>query len=154
MKISLNTVGTLLALLVVGSLVLNTVKNPLAAQGAWLQTELASLSPEWAAAGESSVNLDELRAVISSRGDLWQRLIAPPPPPPVVINVLEKLQGVQVTRQTMGTGKELRIKLITPSEPRGKWFGIGDQINGATLREINDNQVVFAVGEFTGALSR
>jgi hypothetical protein len=154
MKLSPQHIGIAALIAIVGLLAFNTVKSPVSDQNAWLESELANLSPDWQATSAADVNFQKSLSVINSKAILWDRLVAPPPPPKSVINVLEKLQGVQVTKQVMGSGNTLKIKMVTPSEPRGKWFGVGDQINGVEIREIGKDSVLFGVGEFTATLSR
>lgn len=139
-------------------LIYNFLRSPIAEKDAWLQTELASLSADWEAGDAAEVNLQAARDVITSKPALWRRLIAPPPPPRQPINVLDRLQGIQVTRQTMGSGETIKIRMVTPQAPRGAWFKKGDVINGAVIKEISSTSVVFSVmdqgQEYLGTLLR
>lgn len=158
MKRLIEIVGIVAAVVIVGLIGINYSRNPVLPREAWLQSQLAQLSPDWSAEETVHVNSEELVGVIQSKPSVWDRLIAPPPPAPKPVNVMEKLQGVKVTRQRMGSGDSVKLKLTTPAAPRGAWFGKGDNINGATIKEITDSEIVFSVmdngKEYTGSLKR
>jgi len=74
---------------------------------------------------------------------LWEELVPPPPPPPPPPeqppNLKDKLKGVTPMKAQIGD----RLKIRVPSSPKGALFGVGDNINGLVISEINKDYVVF-----------
>jgi hypothetical protein len=78
---------------------------------------------------------------VVENGHLWRPVVTPRVAPPEPPNLAEKLKGVQ-PRETM-VGQKVRI--ATPGNPRGEFYGVGDMINGTRIERIADGYVVFAV---------
>ena len=50
------------------------------------------------------------------------------------------LGEVKATRQQVGD----KVKFLVPDNPRGEFKGVGDSINGATIKSISRAEVVFS----------
>ncbi len=88
------------------------------------------------------------RGAVEARPALWQELVEPPPPPPPpppkpepCPDLQQMLQGVEATRQQIGSA----VKLITPDNPRGEFFEVGDTVNGVTLEAVSRQRVTFTI---------
>lgn len=93
--------------------------------------------------GSASIDFAALEENVVERDDLWDQLIAPPPQRPSPPDLAGALRGVTVTRESMGSGQDLRVRIRTSSDGRGSWKGVGDEVNGLTIIEITSDSVVF-----------
>ena len=56
------------------------------------------------------------------------------------------LAGIEPSlRSKIGRGESLKIRIATPANPRGAFMGVGEIINGCTIKEIQDDAVSFTV---------
>ncbi len=97
--------------------------------------------------GRAALDLAALEANVVERDDLWDQLVAPPPQRPNPPDLAGPLRGVTITRESMGSGDDLRVRVRTASDRRGSWMGEGDVVNGLTILEINSDSVVFGKRE-------
>ncbi|MFP4190803.1 MAG: hypothetical protein ACLFU6_01910 [Candidatus Hydrogenedentota bacterium] len=93
--------------------------------------------------GSASIDFAALEENVVDRDDLWDQLISPPPERPDPPDLAGALRGVTVTRESMGSGEDMRVRIRTSSDSRGSWKGVGDEVNGCTIIEINSDAVVF-----------
>ena len=137
--------GILATVSVLTFVILNAVRNPIAARREQLRIELAAVPSERVDVGPLSrpVDIDAVQQSISGKEKLWQELIPPPPPPPPPPapppDIAKMLEGVQPTRQQIGDA----IRIIVPGNPRGARCAVGDTINGVTIKEITPTEVIF-----------
>lgn len=90
---------------------------------------------------------DEWRNILSKRPEIWDALTeppAPPPPPkpkpPEKPKLAEMLKGVRPLRAQVGQ----KVKIITPEDQKGSFYGIGDKIKGCTIKAIDKKTVTFS----------
>ncbi len=91
------------------------------------------------------LNYDDLQYAIAAKPDLWAPLTeaakAAAKPPD-----LEKiLQGVSISRNTVGSGADVKIKIMTPENRAGEWVAVGSKVRGLTVKSIDGRRgsVVF-----------
>lgn len=84
---------------------------------------------------------------ITTNAKTWNALVpepppvvAPPPPPAECDPIENMLQGVVPTRRGMGD----KVRIITPQNPRGDYYIVGDAINGCTIDAITKTEVTFS----------
>lgn len=110
------------------------------------------------------LDYDRLQSAIKSKPSLWRELVAPPPPapppPPAAPpppNLSEMLKGVAVASGQMGLGETARVPIQVPGKGRA-FYGVGDTINGLTIKSISRGEVVFSLvadgKEYTAVLRR
>ncbi len=93
--------------------------------------------------GSASIDFAALEEDVVERDNLWDELISPPPQRPSPPDLAGALRGVTVTRESMGSGNDMRVRIRTSSDSRGSWMGVGDEVNGLTIIEITSDSVVF-----------
>ena len=115
---------------------------------------------------ESEANYDAIVAVIVDKTTLWKELVPPPPPPkprprPVKKPDLKKmLEGVVASSrlQIIGAGGRILLDVKTPKDRAGSWLGVGDKVNGVTIKKITKDAVLFSLmsnkKEYTYSLPR
>lgn len=139
--------GTLATLGIFAFILLNVVQNPVAAQREQLRIQLAEVPAMRVDVGPltTQVDIEAIQHSISGKEKLWQELIPPPPPPPPPPepppDLVKMLEGVQPTRQQIGSA----IRIIVPGNARGGRFEVGDEINGVKIQEITPTEVVFSL---------
>lgn len=138
------------AVMCVGWIALQAVRNPMHAREDALETTLAGVAG-------NSIDLPNsakppllmLRPQIVGKKALWSELVAAPPAPPkpqADPNLKEKLKGVTATRQTIARGDAVLVKFyLGPQDKAGAWKTVGEDINGLTIREITTEAVVFGI---------
>lgn len=153
-------------LVVTGSLVfvsLHAIRNPMHERLAVLETDMASVHyvPEEYVTN-SNANYSAIVAGIVRKTAVWKELVAPPvkkvkpKPPPDLEKMLE---GVIASRRVqIGRGDKLSIKISSPQNRRGKFMGVGDEVNKLRIMEISDESVLFRLKsggkEYTYSLPR
>ena len=141
-----------------GLIVWGLVSNPVAVRRSLLNERLSITAPpdETAAKQDDYATLEN---AIGAKPALWKPLIVRPqqqtPPPD-----LEKLLGeVAIGSGQIGSGNSVRIKILTSkADRRGQWVTKGDVVNGLTVQEITETEVVFSLvqgdKEYTTTLPR
>jgi hypothetical protein len=156
-------ISILATVLMAGAAVSGLVMSPMNARRAELAENLAEASVVTLDIPETPVpDYEAMVSGINERPALWQPLVEkpapppPPPPPPPDWNAI--LQGVEVTRQKIGSGADLKVRIITSPQSRGDWMQVGGRINDAVIKEITETHVVFSVmkdgKEWTHRLAR
>lgn len=115
---------------------------------------------------ESDADYDAIVSGIVRKSTLWKELVPPPPPPKVRPKPVKKpnfakmLQNVLVSKRMwlIEPGGRLVIQVKTKENRRGSWMGAGDEVNGVTIKKINEKNVVFSFRsnnkEYTYSLPR
>lgn len=115
---------------------------------ALLEQRLAAV-PKHAAAEET---MDwpwaEWEQNITANAKLWSGLVPPPPPPappppppPQRPDMAAMLKDVYPTRRGVGN----KVRIVTPQNPRGDYYSVGDAINGCTIERVEKTEVVFTL---------
>lgn len=82
---------------------------------------------------------------IAERASLWQPLVTPPQAPPQEPDwktILGDLKILQVIEGDAG----IRVKVrLNAGDARGQWLTKGSAVNGATVREITEKGIIFAI---------
>jgi len=135
-------------------LVRNAVRDPMDARRRALEQNLARIKVEENAAGAARTpSLDAIETAITSRETLWTALV--PSETPSARPDLDKiLAGVVATRHGIGP----RVRILTPLNPAGDLYGVGDLIHGVAITSITDEAVVFSLTQdgqtYTKTLAR
>ena len=152
-----------------GVFVVRAANDPAAAHRRELTQALAAVGEQRPAREHFVVRpeLDygRLQSSIKSRPALWRELVPPPPPPappppppPPPPNLGEMLRGVSVQRGQIGSGDAVQVPINVPGAGGRAFYGVGDVINGLTIKAIDNRQVVFSLmhdgREYTTALRR
>lgn len=97
------------------------------------------------ASATQAVNYEDIQYAISAKPDLWAPLteaakaaIKPP-------DLEQILQGVTISRNTVGSGADVKIKIMTPENRAGEWVAVGSKVRGLTVKSIDGRRgsVVF-----------
>lgn len=137
------TGGTCLAL-AVAALAWKALNNPVAGRRAAFEQRLSSVGGMPVAGSESEEASEDPWRSIAVKANLWEPLIEPPAPKKQAPDLAKMLQGVRVTRDKMGQGDDLKVRVKGGKrEPRGRWVGVSDTVNGLTVKSITDDAVVF-----------
>ncbi len=109
---------------------------------------------------QEDVNYEEIQYAIAAKPNLWTPLTqvakAAAKPP----DLGKMLEGVTISRRTVGSGENVKISIITPENRAGQWVGIGGTLRGLTVKSIEPRggKVVFMMSfqgrEYTYSLSR
>lgn len=122
-----------------------SVLNPYESRQASLQTELANIKPVEVKHETLQANFDRWRQTIGGKPSVWQELVPapppPPPPPPKPPNVKDKLAGLKITRQGIGS----KVRIMSKENPKGVFVGAGDSINGLEVKEVTKTSVTFSL---------
>lgn len=107
--------------------------------------QLAAIEPVEMRYEKQSWPYEEWQEKLASRPALWKELVKPPPPPkaapPPPPDLAKILAGVTAGRQQVGD----RAKIMTPGDKRGSFMGVGEQVNGCTIKEVSKKEVVFVM---------
>lgn len=79
---------------------------------------------------------------------LWQELIVAPARPSRPVrppDMRKKLEGVVVTRASVGSGDTLKVLIKSTDNPRGTFMGVGEKVNGTTILRIDKRSVLFVL---------
>lgn len=137
--------------LIAATMLWNLVFSPMDAARAALEEELAKVPTHAGTAESMDHDFTQLHEQIAAKPALWQELIAPPappapkpaapPPPPSTPDVAAMLQDLGMAPGQIG---KLRMKVITPANPRGDWMKVGDSYNGCRLLSFTREEAVFS----------
>ena len=145
MERTITVLCALLLVVVVAAAGLQIVFNPMNARRTTLENQLAKISPVDVEFERRDLDVDSVQKKLASKPGLWVELVPPPPPPPppppTPPNLEEKVKGVTFGRQQVG-GK---VKMTKPGDAKGSFVGVGDQVNGLTVKEITKTTVVLAL---------
>jgi len=99
--------------------------------------EVEFKSPDW--------NYEAWHGSLAAKPALWTELIEPPPPtpppPPPPPNLKKMAAGITVGRQAVGD----KAKFFAPGDSRGTYLGVGDTIQGLTIKEVTRKQVTLSL---------
>ncbi len=151
--------GGAIFLLLCGVLVWQIVDNPLEEQREWLNAELTAVRNAERGGDEyRAADFAGMEDAIRGKDQLWRPVVPEPEQAPPTPDLDAMLRGVSITRESMGSGDSLRVRVRTSGNRRGEWKGVGDQVNDLTIKEITDSAVVFSLvshgTEYTKELSR
>lgn len=137
--------------LIVAMMLWNLAFSPMSAERAALEAELAQVPASAGVAEAMAHDFTQLHAQIAAKPALWQELVGPPAPPtpkPVVPPAPPSTPDVAAMLQDLGMAPgqigKLRMKVITPSNPRGDWMKVGDTYNGCRLISFTREEAVFS----------
>lgn len=138
-----------IGIIIAAALAFTVLNSPTTERRDGLERDLiAAATPDQDTDLVSGQNFRQMRKDINAAGHLWKPLIpAPPRPKPKAKppNLEGMLKGVTAPRRTQ-IGN--RIKLITnPGNPRGDYYGVGDEVKGLTIIAIDEDNVEFALTE-------
>lgn len=124
------------------------VHNPMDEHASALDAELAAIQPAPAEySTDSGLNFERIYADVEGKSGLWNELVAPlpkpkPKPKPAAAPDLAKLlKGVSPGRNQVGS----RVQIKTPTDRKGSYLGVGDQVNGVVILEIKRTEILFGI---------
>lgn len=150
----------------VAYVVYRQIGNPYTDREAKLREDLSNVvAPEVTYVTTSDVDYQTLHQEVLAKPALFRELIppppppeAPPPPPPPPPDLVKMLEGVIATKATITKNGQPAAKIRTAADPRGDFKNVGDKVNGVTIKEITDQEVIFALTanekEYTHTLKR
>lgn len=136
--------GVGLLAVLVGLIVLNAVQNPVAAREKDLDYAIASIeAPPAPPPTTPGLSYAELEQAITGKPSVWKALIDAPPPVKKAPDLADMLKGVQVTRDVMGSGDSMKVRIRTPENRMAAWKGKGDVVAGLTIESVTAESVTF-----------
>ena len=146
MQRGLYLVGLAALAVLLALLVLNALQNPVSHKYANVEAALAQVSPAPLDLHTTpDLPYSEINRAILAKPKLWQPLVDAPPPTPNVPNLAKMLQGVTVTRDQIGLGENMKVRIRgAEGDTKGQWVGKGDMVNGLSLKAVTDRALVFS----------
>ncbi len=145
MERTITVLCALLIVVVAAAAAMQIVFSPMGARRASLEDQLAKISPVDVEFERRDLDVDSVQKKLASKPGLWVELLAPPPPPPPPPpkppNLEEMAKGVAFGRQQVGD----KVKMTKAGETKGSFVGVGDAVNGLTVKEITKTSVVLAL---------
>ena len=146
---SLPLLFVFLSLGLVGWTVLNGVRDPMESRRQRLEARLMDVAPDPDAyTAPIAVEVALSYESIHENAALWRELIAAPPAPPHYVmppNLRKKLEGIVLTRNSIGSGDTLKVLIKSTDNPRGTFMGVGEKVNGVTILKIEKRSVLFGL---------
>ena len=136
---------SLLLVVAISAAGLQIAFNPMGERRTTLEDQLAKISPVDVEFERRELDVDSVQKKLASKPGLWVELLAPPPPPPPPPPKPPKLEemakGVAFGRQQVGD----KVKMTKAGEAKGSFVGVGDVVNGLTIKEITKTSVVLGL---------
>jgi hypothetical protein len=121
------------------------VHNPLNAERKALRAQLASIKPSERDLKAADADINALQKRLAEKPGLWEQLLPPPeppkPPPPAPPKLEELVKDISFGRQQVGS----KVKVTKPGDAKGSFLGVGDTVNGLTIKEISKTAVVLSM---------
>ncbi len=130
------------AILAIGIMLLNTLRNPMAARRSDLAQRLEQAMPQSRDLDDTGPDFEAIQGAIKNKPALWRELIPPPPPPPpkrVPPDFDKLLKGVSPTHQQVGD--KIRVNIGDSY----RWMEVGDKYNSLTLHQLKSDKAIFAI---------
>lgn len=139
--------SALWAVVCVTSIAWNAVRDPMAARSRALGDRLSAVRSINEPPPESDrAPLKDQRAAIVQKAALWKALVAPPSVAEASPDLLERLKGVEVTRQQVMRGDAVNVRYrMSIDDKQAHWLSVGTTVNGLTVKAIRPDAVVFSL---------
>jgi len=140
--------GMAIALALICVLVVNQlVRSPVEGRKALLDEQIAGARHVEAGGDDAPQRpYDEYQRIVGERASLWTPLIGLPEAPEQPPDWEQLLKGVAPTGAQIGEPPDVKIKLtLGPNDRRGDWVEKGMVVNGATITDITEDEVVFTI---------
>jgi len=145
----------------IGLIGMNLLAGPVDARRVALEFQLENARSYGAVdQAKANVNYEDIQYSISAKPNLWTPLTkaakAALKPP----NLEQMLSGVTISRNTVGSGEDVKIKIMSPENRGGQWVGVGGNVRGLAVKSIDSRlgEVVFMTSfqgrEYTYTLKR
>ena len=145
MERTITVLCALLLVVVAAAAGLQIVFSPMGARQANLEDQLGKISPVEVKFERRDLDVDSVQKKLASKPGLWVELVPPPPPPPPPPPIPPKLEemakGLAFGRQQVGE----KVKMTKAGETKGSFVGVGEEVNGLTIREITKTSVVLGL---------
>ena len=142
-KLTLALVAVLAGVIVITGLFI--VHNPISAEGAALNATLASIKPVEAGYAKQEADMETLQQKLAAKPQLWKELLPPPEPPkpapPTPPKLEDMVKDLNFGRQQVG-GK---VKMTKGGDKKGSFVGVGEIVNGLTVKEISKTAVILSL---------
>jgi hypothetical protein len=142
-KLTLAFVAVLAGVIVITGLFI--VHNPINAERTMLNTTLANIKPVEGGSTNQEADMEALEQKLAAKPQLWKELLPPPEPPkpapPAPPKLEEMAKDLNFGRQQVG-GK---VKVTKGGDKKGSFIGVGDIVNGLTVKEISKAAVVLSL---------
>lgn len=144
-----------------GLIGLNVLSGPVEARREALEIRLENAQINGSVAAPATVlDYENIQYVIAAKPDLWAPLTQAAKAAAAPPDLEKLLQGVTISRNTVGSGADVKIKIMTPENQAGDWVGVGDNLRGLAVKSIDarSGTVVFMTPfqgrEYTFTLTR
>jgi hypothetical protein len=138
-------IGYLIAFALIAGLAvligLNVLSSPVEARREAFEIRLEeALTTNLLVKPSEQVDYEDIQHSITSKPNLWapltkvQRAAAKPP------NLEQMLEGVSISRNTIGSGADIKIKIMSQDNRRGAWVSIGGNVRGLTVKSIDSRR--------------
>jgi len=122
---------------VIAMVVMNALKDPMANRRQAFAEQMDQIPLTPALRQDEELDATRLRVAVAAKPKLWDALVEEvvvPPPPPKPPDLLSKLKGVVITRQSVGD----KVKVMLPKNNQGVWVAKGEEIiNGCKLKDFD-----------------
>lgn len=149
MQRALDLAGGLLIAAVLGLFVFNFVRDPLADDKAWLDTNIRAATGGASEGAYANADFGAWQKSIAEHDHLWKALSTPPPPPPppppapckppTASDLAKKLseEGVKFSKSQIGQ----KIKVVVNGNKRGEFYEIGESVKGYVITSFDRTSV-------------
>jgi len=109
---------------------------------------------------EEQVDYEEIQNSISSKSNLWAPLTKPKTVAAKPPDLEKMLEGVTISRNAVGSGADIKIKIMSQDNRNGQWVGVGGKVRGLTIKSIDGRRgavkfmQLFQGREYTYTLTR
>ena len=142
-----NIIGAGLIAVVIGAIVMDVVHDPMNARREYLKQALADIHTTNDEEEGAQADFEKWNSTITGKQGVWEAMVPPPPPPappapppPQAPNLGALVNGIKASRQKVGD----KIKIITPENPKGAFFGVGDAVGPFTVQSFDKTSVTLA----------
>lgn len=86
---------------------------------------------------EEAVDYEDIQYAIAAKPNLWAPLTTPARAAAKPPELDKLLSGVTISRSTVGSGADVKIKVMTPENRAGQWVVVGSKVRGLTVKSID-----------------
>lgn len=99
---------------------------------------------------EADVDYESIQYAIAAKPNLWSPLTTPQKAAVQPPDLAKILNGVSISRNTVGSGDNIKIKVTMPEDRAGQWVGIGATVRGLRVKSIDRRGSVTFSQQFQG----
>jgi len=138
-------ISVIVLIAILGVMAFLFVRDPMDEHRVTLDDQLAAVKPVDVAFQKPNWDFDKWQNSLATKPALWKELVEAPPPappaPPPPPDLQALLKDVTAGRQQVGN----KVKILKKGDARGSFLGVGETLNGLTIKEITKKEVVFSM---------